>query len=277
MSTGGSSAAPPAASGDASPPRARGALVALLAGLALASLGFVALGVWQVQRLHWKLDLIERVDTRVHATPAAPPPPAQWGTVTRARDEYRHVTVDGTWLGGRDTRVKAVTDFGEGWWLLRPLRLADGSVVLVNRGFVPDTWRANDDADPQQAGHRGPLRISEPGGGFLRDNAPADNRWYSRDVQAIATSRGLGRVAPYFIDADAARSARTNSSRWPRGGLTVVRFRNSHLSYALTWFALALMAAGAGWYVVRDAQRRRRRVTGSAPPLAAGDTDRQPR
>ena len=45
----------------------------------------------------------------------------------------------------------------------------------------------------------------------------------------------LGATAPYFIDSDAS----PNPGGLPVGGLTVVRFRNSHLSYALTWFALA--------------------------------------
>lgn len=48
---------------------------------------------------------------------------------------------------------------------------------------------------------------------------------------------GDGRtVAPYFVDADVPPDVTT----WPRGGLTVVTFRNAHLQYALTWFAPAL-------------------------------------
>jgi surfeit locus 1 family protein len=77
--------------------------------------------------------------------------------------------------------------------------------------------------------------MSEPHGGFLRANDPAAGRWYSRDVSAIARARGLGHIAPFFIDADAS----PNPGGYPRGGLTVVAFRNDHLVYALTWFALA--------------------------------------
>ena len=87
----------------------------------------------------------------------------------------------------------------------------------------------------------GLLRLSEPDGGFLRANDPAGDRWFSRDVAGIAKARGLsGPVAPYFIDADAT----PNPGGWPRGGLTVVRFANSHLIYALTWFGLAIVLAG---------------------------------
>jgi surfeit locus 1 family protein len=84
--------------------------------------------------------------------------------------------------------------------------------------------------------------MSEPGGAFLRSNDPANDRWFSRDVAAIAASKGLADVAPYFVDADATPVP----GGLPIGGLTIVRFRNSHLVYALTWYALAMMStAGA--------------------------------
>ncbi|XQU70493.1 SURF1-like protein [Cupriavidus sp. H18C1] len=81
-------------------------------------------------------------------------------------------------------------------------------------------------------------------------------------MQAIAAARGLERVAPYFIDADAGPQEAFGASgaprRWPVGGLTVVTFHNSHLVYALTWYGLALMVLGAAWYVGREELRLRR-------------------
>ena len=75
--------------------------MARLAYLGLGSLAvavFLALGIWQVERRAWKLDLIDRVETRVHAAPAAAPGPADWPSVSRDRDEYRHVRVTGHFL-----------------------------------------------------------------------------------------------------------------------------------------------------------------------------------
>jgi surfeit locus 1 family protein len=85
------------------------------------------------------------------------------------------------------------------------------------------------------------MRASEPKGGFLRANDPAADRWHSRDVAAIARARNLGNVAPFFVDADAS----PNPGGYPIGGLTMVRFRNTHLVYALTWFALAALSGAA--------------------------------
>lgn len=203
----------------------------------------VALGVWQVERRTWKLALIDRVEQRVHAAPVAPPPPASWPAISAASDEYRHVIVTGRFLHDRETLVKAVTDEGGGYWVVTPLQRDDGTTVLVNRGFVPPERR---DAATRRNGNRpgkvevtGLLRVTEPRGGFLRYNDPASDRWYSRDVAAISAARGLGSVAPFFIDADAA----PGPGGLPIGGLTVVRFPNNHLVYALTWFGLALMLA----------------------------------
>ena len=225
---------------------------------------FAGLGTWQVYRLQWKLDLIARVEARVHAVPTAPPPAAQWARITAANDEYRRVELHGHYLYEFTTPVQALTEEGSGYWLLTPLCATDGTIVIVNRGFIPSVLGARTRYDPRRAdanacaaaaGHAparvvGLLRISEPHGSFARNNDPANNRWFSRDVAAIAATRGLANVAPYFVDAGAGQNPADSPDR-PSGGLTVINFPNSHLAYALTWFVLALMVAGAWWYVAR--------------------------
>lgn len=213
--------------------------------------GFIALGTWQVERRAWKLDLIAKVEQRIHAPAVNIPDPAQWPAITASADEYRRVRVSGNFLIDRETLVTASTELGSGFWVMTPLRLADGGTVLINRGFVPSerdyrTARASAAPGDHAVTVTGLLRITQPNGGFLRHNDPAADRWYSRDVQAIAAARGLHRVAPYFIDADATAEA------LPVGGLTVVVFPNSHLSYAITWYVLALMTAAAAWRVGRE-------------------------
>lgn len=230
--------------------------------LTLAAL-FTALGFWQVDRRAWKLDLIDKVETRVHAAPSPLPPPSEWdGDLA-----YRRVRLTGRFLHDRETLVQAVTVHGPGWWVLTPLRLTDPALafrratghplILVNRGFVPDARRDPATRAPAQRDGRvtitGLIRVSEPGGAFLRSNDPDANRWFSRDVAAIARARNLGPIVPFFIDADAA----PNPGGYPIGGLTVIAFRNNHLSYATTWFALALLSIGGGVMVFRARGRGR--------------------
>lgn len=243
-------------------PRSAGTRVVLVALLLLMTAALVALGTWQLQRRVWKLDLIARVDQRVHAAPGLPPGPSVWSQVSADGDAYRKVRLTGVFEPDKETLVQAVTEEGPGFWVLTPLRTGQGFTVLVNRGFVPPNRRDPATRPLGQVGGVvsvvGLLRITEPKGGFLRANDPAGGRWYSRDVQAIAKARGLDVVAPYFVDADAA----PNPGGWPLGGLTVIRFPNSHLVYAVTWFGLALMTAGAGVYLVLDPRRSRRAASG---------------
>ncbi len=162
----------------------------------------------------------------------------------------------------RETLVRAVTELGEGYWVLTPLRTSQGFTVLINRGFV-----TSEQADPSTRAKgeitgetlvTGLLRISEPKGAFLRRNAPAEDKWFSRDVPAIASARRQSDVAPYFIDADAT----ANPGGAPVGGLTAIAFPNSHLVYAVTWFALAFMLAGGVAYAFREERRPRRTSAG---------------
>lgn len=240
----------PASAGEAERAPRGTATLTLLAVLALLGIaGFTALGIWQVERRAWKLDLIARVDQRSHAAPAAAPGPAAWLAISRPTDEYRRVTASGTFMPGKDVLVQAVSDLGAGFWVLTPLRTDAGFTVLVNRGFVsPDERKAGAfAASTSPVAVTGLLRISEPKGGFLRNNDPAGARWFSRDVVEIAESLKIDTVAPYFIDADKSQDAPGQ----PHGGLTVVSFPNNHAVYALTWFGLALMLAAGAFYVGR--------------------------
>ncbi len=240
-----------------------------LVGIALF-MGFIALGLWQVQRRAWKLDLIERVTLRIQAAPGTLPPPAQWLQVDAAGYEYQAVRLQGQWLAEKTVLTQATTALGAGYWVLTPLQLTDGVQVLVNQGFIPPDQRAQwqgrqaiSAAEPVTV--EGLLRMSEPGGGFLRRNDPAAQRWYSRDVAAIAQSRRLTQAAPFFVDAGipALQSASTAElppspqGPWPRQGMTVVRFANTHLVYALTWFGMALLVVVAAVLMARYEVRLR--------------------
>ena len=209
----------------------------------------VGLGNWQVRRLFWKLDLIEAVETRAFAREV----PAPFGPVTEEADEYLRVEVTGTYHYAQTRRVKAVTDLGLGNWLMTPLDTGD-RILWINRGFIPQNF-SGDLQEP--SGNRritGLLRITEPEGTLLETNDPAAERWVARDVDQLSTAAGI-ETASYFIDADHLTAPGT----WPRGGLTIVSFRNTHLSYALTWYAMALLFLAAMVFVIWDRRRARKR------------------
>lgn len=219
--------------------------IGLLLLCVCGALVFGALGVWQIERRAWKLDLIARVESRVHSAPVAAPPRAGWTAIFAQQDEYRRVRVTGQYLNRRTVLVDALTELGPGYWVLAPLKTTDG-VILINRGFVPPEHKSDYARPKGLVTVVGLLRATEPGGRFLRPNKPSANQWYSRDVEAISTSRGLSDVAPFFVDAEKA-----GGEEYPIGGMTVVRFRNVHLVYAITWFLLAGLSLTGVWLLIR--------------------------
>ena len=217
---------------------------------------FLALGSWQVQRLAWKKDLMARIDGRVHAEPVSSPGLLQWNESAdpRSQYEYLRVRLQGRFLHEREVQVYANSLLGPGYWVMTPLETSD-DIVWINRGFVPNEKRRPDsrqEALPAESVEViGLLRMAETQGLFVRNNVAAEDRWYHRDLAAMTDVRGLDRTAPYFVDADAT----PNPGGWPRGGLTVIQFRNNHLSYALTWFGLAVMNVIALIYFIRTEWR----------------------
>lgn len=212
-----------------------------IAALTLVALACIALGVWQVQRLAWKEALIARTEAAMRATPldAAALPPGNLASF-----EYRRISAQGHYDPRGAVLVTGTSTLGSGYWMLVPLRGTTGVPIYVNRGFLPigtTPERALRTVPVAPVTVTGLLRLTEPDGTFLRSNRPGEGRWYSRDIAAISATRGVRADARYFIDAQRESPSTAGA---PVPGLTLVTFPNNHLTYALTWFALALLSAG---------------------------------
>jgi surfeit locus 1 family protein len=139
--------------------------------------------------------------------------------------------------------------------VLTPLRTGDGKVLMVDRGEVPKdkldpaTRAAGNVAGAMQV--TGVWRVPDAPGAFTPPPDAAKRIWYARDLAAIAVADHLALAAPVVIEADAT----PNPGGWPRGGRTVVSFRNQHLSYAVTWFGLALGLLGI-WFAYHISKGR---------------------
>lgn len=223
--------------------------IATLVGVAI----LVSLGVWQIERLHWKEALIARVESRIDAAPVPAPGPAAWPALDLTEAEYQPVVVSGRYRNADEADVVyALTEpkgpaGGFGYLVMTPFQTDDGWIVYVNRGFVP---RDRKDPASRAAGIiEGPTTVT----GLLRKPShrswfspaddPARNEWLSRDPAAFAAAAGLppASVAPYLIDA---RFDPSLPGGLPQGGETIVAFPNSHLQYVVTWFGLALALVG---------------------------------
>ena len=202
-----------------------------------AFLLLLGLGVWQVQRLHWKEGLIAARQAAIAEPPIAVP-----RDLAAARGmEFRHVAASGTFLNDREFFLGATDAAGDtGYHVVTPLRLADGALLLVDRGWIPADRK--DRARRAAAEPEGPIRVEGllrlPAGRpnwFVPDNDCKRNYWFWIDVPAMARCAGLAGVLPVYMDAGPA----LNPGGFPRGGQTHTELPNDHLQYAITWFALA--------------------------------------
>ena len=206
-----------------------------------ALITLLALGTWQVQRLDWKQDLIDKLQTRAGLTPSALPA----GPLDEEMHEFLPVQVTGTFDHGNEFHlVNRALNGKAGINVVTPLILADGSAVLVNRGWVP--FEARDPAlrpDGQLPGVQtvtGLLRFVKPRSWiqetFVPKNEPENNAWFNIDPPAMAATAGQATLPVYYI----LSSDRSERGNLPRGRQWSLDIKNDHLEYAITWYSLAL-------------------------------------
>jgi surfeit locus 1 family protein len=211
---------------------------------ALAAFGvLVALGTWQVERLHWKEGLIAERRAALEAPPIDVPT-----SLESARGlEFRRMRATGVFLHEREITVHGFErQRGDaGYLVLTPLRLDGGRVVLVERGWVPNEKR---DPVTRSAGNpggpitvKGLLRLALVGkpGWFIPENDAARREWFYIDVAAMARAAGVPDVLPFYLEAGPA----PNPGGLPVGGQAATDLPNDHLHYAITWYALAASLA----------------------------------
>ena len=228
-----------------------------LVGIAI----LIGLGVWQLDRKTWKENLIAAMTERLARAPADLPPRDRWATLDPQREEFARVGFPAEFLPGQEALVYSPGSAfrpdvkGPGYFVFAPARLAGGSLVIVNRGFVP-----LDRKDPATRIDRmngsvdivGILRWPETRGLFTPADDTKDNVWYLRDIDAIAAAKHWQNVAPFYVE----QESPVPPGGLPRPGELVVNLPDNHLQYAITWFGLALALAAV--YLVWLTRRLRR-------------------
>jgi len=222
---------------------ARRRVLTLTVGSLAAFAVLIGLGTWQVERLDWKEGLIAERTAAISAPPAEVP-----RTLAAARPlEFHRVQVRGQFLYQHEIPVHAIERQrgAAGYLVVTPLRLGDGTVVLVERGWVPTEKR---DAAARAAGNPpgevsvdGLLRLApaEKPGWFIPANDPARGEWFWIDIPAMARAAGVPEALPFYVEAGPA----PNPGGLPVGGQANTDLPNDHLQYAITWYALAAALA----------------------------------
>jgi surfeit locus 1 family protein len=238
------------------------------------ALVLVGLGTWQLERKAWKEGLIARIAERSKADPIVLDAAA---TLHRSGSplEYARVRARGRFLNDKARLLYAPSPSGPGFHVYTPLETPSGSILFVNRGFVPEAELATLKA---AAGERSaPVDViglfRQPGRKGLFDpaNDPQRNLWYWRDLEAMARSAfpdARREVLPFFLDAEAAQAGPApGAAAYPRGGVTRLDLPNRHLEYALTWYGLALSLTGVYLAFLRSRRRPEPTLLSRRPPV----------
>jgi len=199
----------------------------------------VSLGLWQVQRLRWKEALLAEIDQSERA------PAVQLGA---APARFSKVFVAGNWrpgsaLYGSDVRSQPNGATMIGAQRLQLLARADGSLIVVDQGWVPTAGAIPAEARGA-ARVEGYVRAPEHPGLLSAEDNPAQRRFYSLDPAAIGAALGAPVVAPFTLVALGRPVAGA-----PIPAESLPRPPNNHLQYAFTWFGLAASLVGvyAAW------------------------------
>ena len=218
----------------------------LLFGLIGAGI-LIWLGLWQVQRLAWKEDILTRIESRISGEPAPLPAP---GMANPERDRYQPVALTGSL--GEDELLVLVSRkrVGAGYLVISALTLEDGRRILLDRGFAPVDAR---DADRSQSGLvqiTGNLHWPDDRTSATPENDSVGNTWFARDIDQMAAQLG---TEPLLV------IARNMSP--PDPGVTPLPvdtsgIPNDHMQYAITWFSLAAI-----WLIMTAVFLRRQHAT----------------
>lgn len=228
--------------------------VGLTVSAAIALVILVSLGVWQVQRLAWKTDMLARIEKVQHAA-AQPLGPVLAQAQAGEDVEFTRVTVACPGLSkAAFEQIYSVIEGQGGVRLVSACRIADRGYdgVLVDRGFVADNISARppvtEDATPLtitgvlRKGDKKPAREGAAiGEGGAAPPAGAAQVWYGRDLTALAKALKLTKPAPYFVMAETSTNPEFGALK---AAPIPTDIPNNHLSYAITWFGLAAALVG---------------------------------
>jgi surfeit locus 1 family protein len=218
----------------------------------------ISLGCWQTKRLYWKEAIIGDIIAKSEEPALALREHAALTDALR----YRKVSLTGEFLNDKEVHLFTgeIQFKGEtGYHILTPFKRADdGEIILVNRGWVPASYKNPDTRrDTEITGQHAIEALVLEGDTkpmpWLPDNDRRDNVWFWQDIPEIAQYTGL-ELAPFILlelHEGARISVGQNGMNWaelrtpeppfPMPSDGHISIRNDHLQYAITWYSLAVI------------------------------------
>ena len=235
-------------------------LAATVAGVALTA----RLGLWQLDRAAQKTALQQALGER-GAQPALTTAELARDPAAAAGQHHRRAVVQGRWLDAHTVFLDNRQMNGRpGFFALTPLALADGSAVLVQRGWLPrdPADRTRVQAPPLPAGEASVAGRIAPGPSRLYEFASGETGRIRQNLELDAFARETRldlRPLTLVQEEGSPPLADGLQRQWPQPAANVAK----HHGYAAQWFALSALILGL--YVWFQLLRPRRRPDGARP------------
>lgn len=212
-----------------------GVTFAVVLGIAFLT----GLGTWQLKRLSWKEALIETMQTR-STVPRVSLEDFLQDDQKVIEKEYRRLFLEGWFLHDQEAHLLGRTHSGQVvYHIMTPLLLESGSIILVDRGWVPAIISAK---DPNIQRPEGVVKVDAyiktktSQNFFTPQNNYEKKELYFVDPVEFAQRKSLPTLLPFYVVQEG------NSNTFPRPQTSVVKkIRNNHLEYAITWYSLAFI------------------------------------
>jgi surfeit locus 1 family protein len=197
----------------------------------------VSLGNWQARRAEFRGALQDQAQAVAREAPLVLRHAADANEASR----YRRASAEGEYVAARQVWLDNRTQGGvAGYHILTPLRLDDGSHLLVDRGWIAGNVRREPPPAPPPAGRvRVEGRLNHPPPSFLelKHAAPSGPVWQNLDLAEFARLSGLA-VGPMIIE-QAPGDADGLVRDWPPPDLG----RDKNIGYMWQWYGLATLTA----------------------------------
>ena len=190
----------------------------------------IMLGIWQVQRLDWKNDLLHNIEKKIMSEPIQ-----LISDPTEVNDQYRSVIVEGDIQPGEIHVLTSLKNTGPGFLIVVPFQLFDGRVIMVDLGFIPEAEKKLD-RSRGRVKLIGNLLWPNETDGFTPAPDVEKNIWFARDLEKMSNHLNTDPILVVLMNSEPVRA--------PTPQRIGIHIANDHLGYAITWFSLALVWFG---------------------------------
>ena len=214
----------------------------------LGMLILAGLGIWQVQRLAWKNNLIREISESLGTPPISLVP-----NEINIGSQYLSVSANGKFLEKELHVLHSLKPYGPGFKVIKPFKLSSNEIILVDLGFVEEKNKAKERIFTDET-IKGNIFFPNETDFFTPDPNLDRNIWFARSLDSMANYLG---TMPILL---------VLSNSVDRGVITTplrANLVNNHLQYAVTWFSMAVTWVFMSFYLIIRVTKRYKQDSGN--------------